>query len=64
MRTLILKHLRRVRILPILRFLSFVVVNPQIVPSEEKLLTPFLETVALRRQLGASQTGRARRRGE
>ena len=33
--TLILKDLRRFRILPILRFLSFAVVNPQIAPSEE-----------------------------
>ena len=32
--TLILKDLRRFRILPILGFLSFAVVNPQIAPSK------------------------------
>jgi hypothetical protein len=34
LRSLILKDLRRFLILPILRFLSFAVVNPQIAPSE------------------------------
>jgi hypothetical protein len=33
LRTLILKDVRRFRILPILRFLSFAAVNPQIAPS-------------------------------
>ena len=36
LRTLILKDLRRFRILQILRFLSFAVVNPQIAPSEKR----------------------------
>ena len=36
LRTLILKDLRRFRILPILRFLCFAVVNPQIAPSENR----------------------------
>jgi len=36
LRTLILKDLRRFRILPILRLLSFAVVNPQIAPSEKR----------------------------
>jgi hypothetical protein len=33
---LILKDLPRFRILPILRFLSFAVVNPQMAPSEDR----------------------------
>ena len=35
LRLLILNDLRRCLILPILRFLSFAAVNPQIAPSEE-----------------------------
>jgi len=36
LRRLILKDLRHFRILPILGFLSFAAVNPQIAPSEER----------------------------
>ena len=42
LRALILKDLRRFPILPILGFLSFAVVNPQIAPSRRRRLTGFL----------------------